>query len=75
MGNNDLMFSPPGDPAKATIKDTKVYGFSQQNKNRVCSVSLANCLVGDVFKVVQIKVRTTKGVNDAEEKGQSRHFL
>ena len=69
------MSSPPGDPAKATIKDIKVYGFSQHNKNVVCSVYLANCLVGDIIKVVQITVCITKGVNDAEEKGQSPHFL
>ena len=69
------MSSPPGDPAKATIKDIKVYGFSQHNKNAVCSVYLANDLVGDVFKVVQVTVRLTKGVNDAIEKEQSPHLF
>ena len=68
------MSSPPGDPAKASIKDIKVYGFSQHNKNAVCSVYLANCLVGDLFKVVQVTVRLTKGVNDALEQGQSPHI-
>ena len=70
VGNNDLISSP-----KATIKDIKVYGFSQHNKNAVCSVSLANCLVGDVCKVVQVTVRLTKGVNDALEKRQSPHLF
>jgi len=70
VGNNDLISSP-----KATIKDITVYGFSQHNKNAVCSVSLENCLVGDVCKVVQVTVRLTKGVNDALEKGQSPHLF
>ena len=52
-----------------------MYGFSQHNKHALCSVYLANCLVGDVFKVVQITVRLTKGVHDALEKGQSPHLF
>ena len=74
MARADLVFDPPANPTKSTIKDIKVECLSLKTKLAYYTIYLNNCKVGNSTRVLLFRVGTVNHVWDAAERGEEPYI-